>query len=148
MWTDAGVRLMEVGARVHGAPQTHLVNRLCTGFSQVDQTVDMLLNPVQFLRQARQSYALRWQAIMVRLKVWQAGVLRGLRGFERITRLDSFHDSFAMSRPGVEVPACVGVVILLHPDADAIARDYQAIRQLEEQDLYEIEVCSDEEGGA
>jgi biotin carboxylase/glycosyltransferase involved in cell wall biosynthesis len=147
MWTDVGVRLVEVGARVHGAPQTHLVNRLCTGVSQVDQTVDMLLNPVQFLRQARQSYSLRWRAIMVRLKVWQAGVFRGLCGFERITRLDSFHASFAMSRPGVQVPACVGVVILLHTDADAIARDYQAIRQLEKQDLYEIAVCSHDEGG-
>jgi len=139
MWGDKGVQLMEVGARVHGAPQTHVVNRICTGMSQVEQTVDLLLDSPRFLRHARRSYSLRWHAMMVRLKVWTSSVFQGLRGFDRISRLDSFHDTFAMSPPGCRLPGCVGVVILLHPDADAIARDHDTIRALEAGDLYELE---------
>jgi hypothetical protein len=140
------VRLVEVGARVHGAPQTHLVSRICTGTSQAEQAVDLFLDPSRFLRHARRSYALRWRAMMVRLKVWKPGVLRALRGFERITRLESFHDSFAMSPPGYRVPGCVGVVILLHPDESALARDHQAIRALEAADLYDLELLAQAQG--
>jgi biotin carboxylase len=146
MWTDDGVRLVEVGARVHGAPQTHLVSRMCIGISQAEQTVDLLLDPPRFLRQARRSYALRWRAMMVRLKVWKAGIFHALRGFDRITRLESFHDSFAMSPPGCPVPGCVGVVILLHPDEEALARDHQTIRSLEAGDLYDLELLPQARG--
>ena len=146
MWTDDGLRLIEAGARVHGAPQTHLVCRMCTGTSQVDETVDVYTDPARFLRGAKQSYALRWRAMMVRLKVWKVGTFRRLRGFERIERLDSFHDAFAMSQPGSRVPGCVGVVILLHPDQDALERDHRAIRDLEEADLYDIELLPQEVG--
>lgn len=146
MWTDDGLRLIEVGARVHGAPQTHLVSRMCTGTSQVDETVDLFTDPARFLRSARRSYALRWRAMMVRLKVWKVGVFHRLRGFERIAQLDSFHDAFAMSQPGSRVPGCVGVVILLHPDQDAIERDHRAIRALEQADLYDIELIPQELG--
>jgi glycosyltransferase involved in cell wall biosynthesis len=138
MWTSQGIRLIEVGARVHGAPQSHVVARLCTGISQVEQTVDLYLDPSRFRLGARRSYTLRWHAMMVRLKIWRIGLFRGLLGFDRLKRLDSFHDAFAMAGAGAKVPGCVGVVILLHPDRDVIEEDYQRIRNLEENDLYDF----------
>lgn len=139
MWTDRGVRLVEVGARVHGAPQTHTMSRMCTGASQVDQTIDLFLDPARFLRGAKRSYKLRFEGMMCRLIPWREGVLRGFHGLDRIEGLLSFHASFGMAEPGQRVPGCVGVAMLLHPDEDALRRDYEAIRQLEKQDLYSIE---------
>ena len=107
MWTDQGVRLVEVGARVHGAPQTHgRLNRMCTGVSQVDQTIDLYLDPARFLRDARTSYKLRWEGMMCRLIPWREGVFRGFHGLERIERMRSFHRSFGMAEPGERVPGC------------------------------------------
>jgi hypothetical protein len=71
--------------------------------------------------------------------LWREGVLQGFRGLERIERLPSFHGSFAMAEPGRRVPGCVGVAILLHPDANVLLRDYETIRNLEKEDLYRIE---------
>jgi glycosyltransferase involved in cell wall biosynthesis len=138
MWTDQGVRLVEVGARVHGGPQTHMMNRMCTGASQVEQTIDLFLDPARFLCGAKESYRLRWEGMMCRLMPWREGVLRGFRGLERIERLRSYHGSFAMAEPGRRVPGCVGVAMLLHPDEDVLRLDYEAIRQLEKEDLYLI----------
>jgi len=138
MWTEQGVRLVEVGARVHGAPQTHMMNRMCTGASQVEQTIDLFLDPARFLRGARESYRLRWEGMMCRLTPWCEGALRGFRGLERIERLRSYHGSFGMAEPGRRVPGCVGVAMLLHPDEDVLRADYQTIRQLEKEDLYLI----------
>ena len=138
MWTEQGVRLVEAGARVHGAPQTHLMNRMCTGASQVEQTIDLFLDPARFLRGAKESYRLRWEGMMCRLAPWREGVLRGFRGLERIERLRSFHGSFAMAEPGRRVPGCVGVAMLLHPDEDVLQRDHETIRELENEDLYLI----------
>jgi biotin carboxylase len=139
MWTAEGVRLVEVGARVHGAPQTHFMTRWCTGTSQVDQTIDLFLDPDRFLRGAKRSYTLRWHGMMCRLMPWREGVLQGFRGLERIERLRSFHGTFVMAGPGRMVPGCVGVAILLHPDEEVLYRDCEAIRQLENEDLYVIE---------
>jgi hypothetical protein len=77
-------------------------------------------------------------AMMVRLNVWKLGVLHAIKGFERIERLESFHDRLSMSPLGCRVPECVGVVILLHPDQEALARDCAAIRVFEATDLYDV----------
>jgi hypothetical protein len=138
MWTEQGVRLVEVGARVHGAPQTHMMNRMCTGASQVEQTIDLFLDPARFLRGARESYKLRWEGMMCRLTPWRGGRLRGFRGLERIEWLRSYHGRFGMAEPGRPIPGCVGVAILLHPDAGVLQEDYEIIRQLEKEDLYLI----------
>ncbi|HWZ44529.1 MAG TPA: glycosyltransferase [Candidatus Saccharimonadales bacterium] len=139
MWTSQGLRLVEVGARVHGAPQTHAMNRICTGASQVEQTLDIFLDPARFLSGARRSYTLRWHGMMCRLTPWRAGLLRGFRGLDRVERLRSFHGAFAMAKPGQRVPGCVGVAILLHPDEDVLQQDCETVRRLEKDDLYRIE---------
>ncbi len=138
MWTENGVRLVELGARVHGAPQTHMLSRMCTAASQVDRTIDLFLDPARFLRNARQSYRLKFQGMMCRLIPWREGRLGGFHGFNRIERLPSYHGKFNMAEPGQRVPGCVGVAMLLHPDEDTLQRDYATIRQLEKEDLYVI----------
>jgi biotin carboxylase/glycosyltransferase involved in cell wall biosynthesis len=139
MWTTQGLRLVEVGARLHGAPQTHVMNRMCTGASQVEQTLDIFLDPARFLRKARRSYRLQWHGMMCRLTPWREGVLRGFRGLDRMERLPSFHDSFGIAEPGQRVPGCVGVAMLLHPDEEVLQQDCETVRQLEKEDLYRIE---------
>ena len=115
MWTEQGVRLVEVGARVHGAPQTHTMSRMCTGASQVEQTIDLFLDPARFLRGARESYKLRWEGMMCRLTPWRAGVLRGFSGLERIERLRSYHGRFGMAEPGRRTAGCVALRFFFIP---------------------------------
>jgi biotin carboxylase len=139
MWTGDGIRLVEVGARVHGAPQTHTMSRMCIGTSQVDQTIDAYLHPSRFLANARRSYSLRWHGMMFRLTPWRCGVLQGFRNFKRIERLESFHGTFVMAPPGTKVPGCIGVVQLLHPDEEVLRSDCRAIREMENSDLFVID---------
>ena len=94
MWIDGGPLLVEVGARLHGAPSTHWMCRICTGASQLDQTIDSYLKPRHFLRVARRSYALRWHGAKVRLHPWHAGFYKCCRGLDRIESLPSFRGFF------------------------------------------------------
>ena len=140
MWIDDGPVLVEVGARLHGAPSTHWMCRICTGASQLDQTIDSYLNPGHFLRVARRSYALRWHGAKVRLHPWRGGFYKCCRGLDRIESLPSFRGFFYMSEPKELTPLdCVGVVALIHADEEAVRRDFQFIRELEKQDLFDID---------
>lgn len=140
MWVNGEPRLMEVGARLHGAPSTHWMCRICTGISQLDQAIDAYLYPKQFLRRARREYRLTWHGHKVRLHPWRAGYLKGFTGMERVRALPSFHGLFYMSEPRqLEPKDCVGVVALMHPDEEQMRADFEAIRELERRDLFDIE---------
>lgn len=139
MLSDRGPLLIDAGARVHGAPQTHAMARMCTGVSQVEKTVDVCLSPGAFPRFVRQSYELRFHGMMLRLKPWQRGVLQAVCGLDRIEKLPSYHAVFQLASPGRIVPSCVGVVWLVHPDADQLQQDSDVIRELERRDLYTID---------
>ena len=140
MWINGEPRLIEVGARLHGALSTHWMCRICAGVSQLDQTIDAYLNPRQFLRRARHRYRLTWHGYKVRLHPWRAGDLKSFTGMERVEALPSFRGLFYMSEPKRLAPKdCVGVVALIHPDEDVMLRDFETIRQLEREDLFEID---------
>ena len=139
MWTAGGIRLVEVGARLHGAPSTHWMCRICTGASQLDQTIDAYLDPARFFRQARRSYVLGWHGFNFRLHPYRAGWLHGFRGLDRIENLASFQRFFYMAKPKrLEPLDCVGVVALIHPDEEVVLNDCRRIRALEKQDLFDI----------
>lgn len=140
MWTPNGIRLVEVGARIHGAPSTHWMCRVCTGTSQVDQTVDLYLDPSRFLRLASRTYALGQHGFNFRLHPYRAGWFRGCRAIERIERLESFRSFFYMGSPQKLKPIdCVGVVALIHPDEEVVLQDCRRIRALEKEDLFDVE---------
>jgi biotin carboxylase/glycosyltransferase involved in cell wall biosynthesis len=140
MWTAGGIRLVEVGARLHGAPSTHWMCRICTGTSQLDQTIDAHLDSDRFFRQASRSYVLGCHGFNFRLHPYREGWLNGFRGLDRIERLESFRSFFYMAKPGRVKPLdCVGVVALIHPDQEVVHEDCRSIRALEKQDLFEIE---------
>jgi hypothetical protein len=139
MWVDGGPVLVEVGARLHGAPSTHWMCRICTGTSQIDQTIDAYLRPSHFFRTARRSYTLRYQGYKYRLHPWRKGFFEGFRGLDRIERLPSFRGFYYMTGPRPLAPLdCVGVVALIHPDEDVLQSDRRSIHELETQDLFEV----------
>jgi len=145
MWVDGEPLLVEVGARLHGAPSTHWMCRICTGTSQMDLTIDAFLNPAHFLRTARRDYRLRWHGYNYRLHPWRAGSFRGFHGLDRIERLPSFQSFFYMSPPKTIVfKDCLGVVALIHPDDEVIRRDCQSILELERQDLFDLGAPADD----
>lgn len=140
MWVDDGPRLVEVGARLHGAPNTHWMCGITTGLSQLDGLIDLYLEPERFARHERREYRLRWPGANVRLHPWRAGHFRGFRDLARIERLPSFRRFWYLSAPR-EIAAldCLGVVALMHADAEVVERDFAAIRALEREDLFELE---------
>lgn len=140
MDTPQGIRLMEVGARLHGAPSTHWMSRICIGRSQLDQTIEAYLDPRRFLREATLTYVLGWHGFNFRLHPYRRGWLSGFRGLDRIEALPSFRSFFYMAGPKQLQPLdCVGVAALIHPDEEVVLEDCRRIREMEKDDLFEID---------
>ncbi len=140
MWIDGEPLLVEVGARLHGAPSTHWMCRICGGFSQLDYAIDAYLQPEFFMKNASTQYRLKYHGWKFRFHPWRAGKFNGFKGLKRIENLPSFRGFYYMSGGKIIKPKdCVGVVALIHPDRDVLLNDVQTIHQWEKQDLFEIE---------
>lgn len=143
MWVNGEPLLVEVGARLHGAPSTHWMCRICGGFSQLDQTLDAYLRPKHFLKTAGRSYKLRFHGWKFRFHPWRAGYFKGFNGLARIEKLPAFRGFYYMSGPKTLAPKdCVGVVALIHPDREVLLKDVETIHQWENQDLFIIEAVN------
>ena len=140
---DEGPRLMEIGIRLHGAPRTHWLTRLCAGRDQVELAVDALLDPGAFRRKVAERYHLARHGRMVRLTPWRTGTLRRFRRLDEVRALPSFHEVVSLGEPG-PLRRVMGVIALLHPDADGVERDAARIRALEAEGLYELATPPDE----
>lgn len=129
--------LVEVGARLHGAPSTHWMCRICGGFSQLDQTIDAYIRPQHFLRSFFQQYSLRYHGWKYRFHPWRAGRFVGFHKLERFHSLPSFRRFYYMSGgKALEFKSCVGVAALIHPDREVLLNDVKTIEMWEKNDLF------------
>lgn len=140
MIDERGPVLIECGARVDGMTNTAL-NKECVGFGQVDLTIDSYLEPEKTLSR-KLVYKLKKHASNVSLINSSDGTVESFAKFEEIRKLPSFIDLklrvFVGShlRRTVNYPSSPGLVFLAHEDRNVIARDYQRIRELEDQGLF------------
>jgi hypothetical protein len=142
MYTPEGPMLIELAARLQGAIDPNAM-ALCTGTSHVHLSVDALVDPDGFLQQAHCGYPFRNNLYRVLLSSRRSGVLAGLPGLDCIRRLASFHDVQMWVGPGDRVNEtldfvhCPGYLHLVHSDRNVVERDYQVVRSLQDDGLFD-----------
>jgi biotin carboxylase len=133
MSTDDGPVLIELGARPHGGGHPRF-NRIATGDSQIDRTVRGLVGePVPL------DYRLIRHQMCVFHVARASGRVSNVAVLEAIKDLPSYQFSVLNLAEGDRVQVTrslvdsldLGFVILSHPDAEQVERDYQVIRHLE-----------------
>jgi len=133
MSTPEGPVLIEVGARPHGGGQPRF-SEVATGDSQIHRTVSYLTGD-----QVPDGYDLIQQQCWVFHIARKSGTVGNTAVLDAIRRLPSHHFSVQHLTDGERVEVTrdlvgsldLGFVVLSHPDAQQIQRDYQAIRELE-----------------
>jgi hypothetical protein len=127
--------LVEVGARLT-AGRNATIGRICGVASQVDMAVDAFFNPGAFLGQVDVPYRLLRRAANVFLVPPQGGRLVALPRLAEVELLASFHQMSVRPRFGAPVPRVLGVVTLVHESADALGRDVEALKAMEQDGFY------------
>lgn len=133
MMTEDGPVLIELGARPHGGGQPRF-NRIATGDSQIDRTVRSLTGG-----DVPDGYRLIRHQMCVFHIARATGTVRNVAILDAVKDLPSHEFSVQNLSDGDHVRATrslvdsldFGFVILSHPDAEQIARDYRVIRALE-----------------
>jgi carbamoylphosphate synthase large subunit len=144
MYDSRGPVLIETGARVHGGGIPSF-SRVCTGFSQVELTVDCYVDPKAYESKVRTPYRIGKNLMIVDLISRVEGRLRALPLVERVKRLRSFHQIKVGLQPGdaihktVDLFTSPGCVALVHEDMPVIQEDYEMFRRLEMDGFYDVE---------
>lgn len=134
MRTADGPRLIEVNARPHGGGHPRF-SLAATGDSQVHRAVRYLAAAEPLPT----GYRLLQHASMVFLIGRVAGVVRNAEVLDEVRTLPSCHEVAVQVRTGDQVrptrdllgSLALGFVVLVHPDADRVAADRAAVREIE-----------------
>jgi biotin carboxylase len=143
MMLEDGPILIEVGSRLHGAGFA-IYSRECVGYSQVDMTVDAYIDEGAFLDKAQAPYELKKNLVIVELISGVKGMLKAISHIDKIQGLSSFFAMKLRLRPGdfiektINVISSPGHVVLIHSNMEVIRKDYEIIRDLERNGLYEV----------
>jgi hypothetical protein len=135
-----------VGARCHGGEGAWVpIADTCVGYNQVDVSVDVMLGQTQtWAALPDRPRALPQYGCEVMLVSYEYGTLTGLPGLVEISNLPSFlrydmlvkvGDSIV---PTIDMFTTPGSILLIHSDAQVLARDICRIRELEHAGLYAV----------
>ena len=138
MWVEGEPVLVEIGARLNGGDNP-LICRACSGYCQVDMTVEAYLDPDRFLANLDSAHGLPRRGMRVFLRPNGDGKLKGLPRQAEIEALSSFHQMHIGAQRDLPVPPIAGWVVLIHADKKVLEEDCQRIRQLESNGLFEID---------
>ncbi|AJQ97137.1 ATP-grasp domain-containing protein [Gynuella sunshinyii] len=136
MLTPEGIRLIEIAARPHGGGQARY-NRVATGDSQLDRLAryhcdgELPTQDFQLLRHLTVTF----------LVAREAGIVSNTAVLDRAQALSTHYTSVINIRDGDRVEKTkdlfsnldLGYIVLCGPDAAAVERDFQTIKQLEQQ---------------
>jgi len=138
MWLDGEPVLVEAAARLSGGIGA-LLSGICGGFCQIDETVDVLLEPARFLASLDEQPRLQRRAVNLFLVPHRRGRLVRVRGLDEIRRLPTLHSASVSAQPGDMLKRVAGVVTLIDEDIHSIERDVCVIRALEREGMFEVE---------
>jgi len=138
MWVDEEPVLVEAAARLSGGIGA-LLSGICGGVSQIDETVDILLEPEMFLATLNEKPRLQRRAMILFLVPYQSGRLIRVRGLDEIHRLPTLHSVSVSAQPGDMLKRVAGVVTLIDEDIQSIKHDVDVIRALEQGGMFEVE---------
>jgi biotin carboxylase len=143
MLTDTGPVLVESGARLHGSTRDDVIDR-CTP-SHASITAEAYIDPASVARHAGAAYELKAAAYCVMLISQHEGRIVGAEGLRRIEALPTYAGSIAVLEVGDELErtidlfSCPGMIYLIDPDRERLHADYERLRELEADGLFELE---------
>jgi hypothetical protein len=147
MLTEDGPVLVESGARLHGSVRDDVIDR-CTP-SHVTVTADAYLDPASVARRAAAPYELDAASYCVMLISRHEGRIVGAERLREIEALPTFAGWIAMLGPGdelkrtVDLFTCPGMIYLVDPDRERLQSDYERLRELEAEGLFELAEASE-----
>ena len=146
MLTASGPVLVESGARMHGSVRDDVIDR-CTP-SHPAVVVDAYLDPSSVARRAERPYELEAAAYCVMLISPHEGRIVSADGMRGIEALPSFAGTVAMIELGDELKrtidlfSCPGMIYLVDPDRGRLQADYERLRELEADGLFELDTLA------
>lgn len=134
MLTDAGPRLIELGARPHGGGHPRL-SQLATGDSQVQRSINFFIKNIIPARR----YDLLTHMTVVFFRVAKPSVVRNVDALHSLSSLVSYLDASINVKEAQPVPAtqdlfatlALGFVVLANVDQAQLERDVNAVRSAE-----------------
>jgi biotin carboxylase len=138
MWVDGEPVLVEAAARLSGGIGA-LLSGICGGINQVDETVDILLEPERFLATLNEKPSLQRRAVILFLVPNRCGRLIRIRGLDEIRQLPTLHSVSVGAQPGDMLKRVAGIATLIDEDIQSIERDIGVIRALERGGMFEVE---------
>jgi len=146
MYTPSGPRLVEVGARCHGAEGNWvpLVNK-CYGTSQVKALVDTYLDPEAWEATPEYPVLTDWFALKVDLVCRVEGKLKALPRISDVKALPTYMKIELMVKIGDQINKTIdcittpGSVLLCGQDKVTLETDFLRIRAMEEEDFFVVE---------
>lgn len=136
--------LVEVGARCHGGEATWLpVAMECIGYSMLDATLNAFLRPDRFDALPTEP-CLTKSGCEAFLVSYETGTLKDIPGLDTIRQLSSFRRMEMMTQPGAHFVPTIdcfsrpGSVQLVNATEEGLKKDYESIRSLEMDGLFEL----------
>lgn len=140
--TDAGPRLVEIGARMCGAGAAYYAEQIGAA-SQLKRTVDAYLDPAAFAAEPGRHRSHR-HAAMAFLTAPVAGRLIDYPLLDEVRALDSFHRVHLGIEPGQQLPKTVDdateplMIGLVHDRAEVVEADLRVINYLDGPGFYRL----------
>ncbi|MEM6402817.1 MAG: ATP-grasp domain-containing protein [Cyanobacteria bacterium P01_D01_bin.116] len=143
MMTNDEPVLVEANARLAGASIPTVVSQ-GTQFNQVELTVKSYVDPDNFRFLINKPLSLQKNILTVFLISEVEGKINSVSQFDKIRKLPSFCDMhLSIKKDGlikktVDVSSCPGYIFLVNENPEIIEQDYQTIRELEKNGLYDV----------
>ena len=143
---DRGPVLVEVNAGRPNGVDFRLICDACIGYNQYDVCADLYLTGGALFDElpTMPPPTLAAAGRLVKLVCAASGVLGGVNFEEAIGALPSLVRFEVEREEGdhidatVDLASCAGYAHLVHRDADAVERDYRALRALQDEGLFEV----------
>lgn len=141
--TETGPCLVETGARCHGGEATwQPLADGCVGHNQINVSLDAYLRPDEYDKVPEVTTELKQYGREVFLVAYEGGTIESMPGIDIVRGLDSFVRMEMAVQPGDDLRPTVdcftrpGAVQLMHADKEVVMRDYESIRNLEENGFF------------
>jgi hypothetical protein len=138
MWVGDNPVFVEAGARM-SAGVNAVLSRECGGICQLDETVDLLLDPDAFRATLGRRPQLERRAINVFLMPSRPGTLVGTRHVEELQQLPTLHSLSLVTQTGEVLQRVAGRVTLVDHDIEALERDITTIRALQRDGIFQVQ---------
>jgi biotin carboxylase len=144
VYTENGPILLEVGNRAHGLITPTSVST-ATGTNHVELTIDAYIDPEVIKALSKVPYTKNLNMYHVFLSSNKDGILKSTPGLKKIEMLASCAYISISCTVGdyvsksIDTCSTCGIVDLIHEDKKVLDRDYQLLRSIEQNELFEIE---------